>query len=160
MPSFKALSSLFSGGLGCQTLQVASGNGAWCSSFCLLLKHFQAYFRAGLVARCLRVLGQRCLGQRLLPAFKALSSLFSGGLGCQTLQGAWGNGAWGSSFCLLLKHFQAYFRAGLVVRRFRVLGATVLWVAVLPAFKTLSSLFSGGLGCQTLEGAWRNGAWG
>ena len=41
--------------------------------------------------------------------FKALSSLIFGlggpGLGCQTLQGAWRKGAWGSSFCPLLWHF-------------------------------------------------------
>ena len=38
------------------------GSRSWYSSFCPLLKHFQAYFRAVLVARCFRVLGQRCLG--------------------------------------------------------------------------------------------------
>ena len=73
-----------------------------------------------------------CLGQRqLLPAFEARSSLFSGGLGCQMLQGAWYNGAWCISFCLLLQHYQNYFRTGLVARCFRVLGATVLGAKVL-----------------------------
>ena len=50
------------------------------------------------------------------------------------LQGAWGN----DSFCPLLKHFQAYFRAGLVARRFRVLGATVLGAAAFARFLALA----------------------
>ena len=50
---------------------------------------------------------------RMWPFFGACGL----GLCCLMLQGAWGNGAWGSSFR--------------------------------PLFKALSSLFSGGLGCQT-----------
>ena len=131
LPAFKALLSLFSGGLGCQMLYGAWGNVAWCISFCLLLPAFKALLslfcgRAWL-PDALRCLGQRCLVHQLLPASKALLSLFSGGLGCQMLYGA--------------------------------LGQRCLVHQILPAFKALLSLFSGGLGCQMLYGAWGNVAW-
>ena len=77
-----------------------------------LLAHIQAYFRAGLVARCFRVLGATVLGAAAFAALNAYSSLFSGWLGCQMLQGARGNGAWGSTFFRFKRTFQAYFRAG------------------------------------------------
>ena len=54
--------------------------------FCLRLKHFQVYFRAWRTEAWLPdasgCLGQQSLGQQLLPAFKALSSFFSGLLAC------------------------------------------------------------------------------
>ena len=91
-------------GLGARMLQC--GKGAWGSSFCPLLEHFQTCFRDWrtrvLTARCFRaaafarlkstfkpLVGLACL---LLLAVRALSSLFSGladqGLDCQMLQGA------------------------------------------------------------------------
>ena len=131
--------------------------------------------------------------QQFLPAFKALSSLFSGRathtknyqemklltgpylwentapkkctiFACKNGRTQGGNlvfTMWAFFFfafegLLLLKHFQAYFQAGLVARCFTVLGATVLGASLFAAFKRLSSLFSGGLGCQMLQGAWGN----
>ena len=105
----------------------AWGNGAWCSSFCLLLKHFQAYFRGGPHTKnCqeMKLLTGPYLWENIAP--KKCTILF---VKMDELREATSFSRCVGLFLafeglLLLKHFQAYFRAGLVARCFRVLGAT------------------------------------
>ena len=102
----KALLSLHqSGGLGCQMLYGAWGNVAWCiRKVCLLCKCMcgctSLFFGRAWLPDALRVAWEQTLlgASAVAWAFKACLSLFSGGLGCQMLYGAWGNVAWCSSF--------------------------------------------------------------
>ena len=76
----------------------------------------------------------------MIGLFWSMIGLGGPGLGCQMLQGVCGFGASGSSFCLLLRHFQSH-RAGLVARCFRVLGARVLRAVAFRFYGTFKAIF-------------------